>query len=35
MVINPFWGGVLTVVFVELAAFFIFGVVSAIKSNRK
>ena len=34
MYINPFWGGVLTTVFVELATMFIASVVIIWRANR-
>lgn len=34
MYINPFWGGVLTTIFVELATMFIASIVIIWRANR-
>ena len=35
MIINPFVAGILATVFAELIVFFVFCVISTLKSNKK
>lgn len=34
MYINPFWGGILTAIFVELATLFVMSIIIIWRNNR-